>query len=1045
MFWRLNLAATSTLDSLLTREVPPTLEELMDEPDILTECKAQNNKLIAFLSREDSAKSLLQWVVAGLDELNQAAAAADTEIISLAISSPDLYPSYRVSAPLIIPGTGPDSPPALLPATLVEELGATESNGDLDVSALGLGLKKDVDEELHRSKYPATATEVLTCNEIWLIADTIIRNADTLLTPFWDAVLPSMEPMTPTTEGPSSLASSTVLSQQEASERERARNEFWSEKDEERDRKIEIIRALWMRVNSSLLMKRGPEMFRFIRSLPNIVERIVSHISSPAIQSLLIAIISSEEGGLVGVIDWLASEGLIPQLLNLLSPQYSPAIHTIVSDLIKQIISLCAPSPFNPHGGNAEQQAGSGQGGRDNRLIRDLVSKNSVEVMIGFMLDEVELTDEDWKGLNSDDDIKSPADPFIVHSLPSIASATSSLISVCVILVEIIRRNNSDFSEPHLFHTLRNRLISVRMHEDQDSREKELENNDKETEQEKEEKERRHMEEALVDMSSRMGIVHLGHLLSLISEKFERLHHFMLHPRSQNRVASIGNPKPFTLERFHILELYAELLHSSNMSILNRLPGTGPTYTGDGILSGGLEGLEALGEAIEDNDNEINDENSLRQDGVTRAKELPVSESRGGSLAGSDDVESEDEDVLEAINDDTTPLSSPGASSFLETPFSVITEPKVLPPPQEVVERLRNVMEIDPKPAASSATSGISSSSHLAVATSTVAPSDTFELSESERSISEPMENDTPEAPHIAKPLPPSTFSDPIIAPGVTLKQQYIAQHVLPSLVSFFFEYSENNFMHHVVFDILQQILNGKLGPGVNRELVTQTFNKGRLVEKILDAQRLNDHMVTQLKQPRLPHMGHIMLIAEEIVKFFSRCPLDLYETIKESFIESEWEAFVNVSLREARDKDERPLGGGKPIPLSPMRAMQDSQSDDDDNDEGTIDFGEPLTRTAANHGLASRGEFDAYADHAENGDGEDDEEAMDRYWKSSGIGLGGRRMIDSSDEDDDDADWLQPRANSWSSTGDEDDFGAWETGETQPANNAGFDDDAWA
>lgn len=139
----------------------------------------------------------------------------------------------------------------------------------------------------------------------------------------------------------------------------------------------------------------------------------------------------------------------------------------------------------------------------------------------------------------------------------------------------------------------------------------------------------------------------------------------------QRRVASIANPKPFTLERFRIIELYAELLHSSNMSILNRTPGTGPVYTEDGILSGGLEGLEALGEAIEDNDNEQAGETSHQEeDGVTPAKELPVSESASGSLTGSDDMESEDEDVLEAINDDATPSPSPGASGLMENPIS---------------------------------------------------------------------------------------------------------------------------------------------------------------------------------------------------------------------------------------------------------------------------------------------------------------------------------------------------------------------------------------
>ncbi|WVQ72127.1 hypothetical protein IAR50_001672 [Cryptococcus sp. DSM 104548] len=1043
MLWRFNLASTSTLDSLLTREVPPTLEELMDEPDVLTECKGQNNRLVTFLSREDSAKSLLQWVVAGLDELDQAAADADTEIIAQAIASPDLYPAYKAPTPLVIPGAGPGSPP-LEPAKLgvvngdkgkkdgeVEE--EEEGHGELDVPGLGQGLrrKSEADDDISRSKYPTTATEILTCQEIWSIADTIIRNADTLLTPFWDAVLPPIEPSTPTSEG---------FSRREAGERDRVRNEFWSEKDEERDRRREIIRGLWMRVNAALLIKRGPEMIRFIQSLPNIVERLLARISSPAVQSLLITLISREEGSSSATaIDWLADEKLVPRLLRILSPDYPSTQHTIVSDLIKQVITLCAPSPFNPHGGNAEQQAGQGQaGGRDNRLIRELVSEENVDTMIGYMLDDIELSDAEWKGKNGQDADVSACDPFIVHPLPSIASATSSLIELSSILIEIIRRNNSDFSEPHLFHTLRNRLISARMQEVAEERENGVAvgvgEGSESTEAEQEEKERKHMEDAMVDMSSKMGIVHLGHLLNVISERFEKLQALVLQPRSQGRAASVSNSKPFTLERFRIIELYAELLHSSNMSILNRLPGTGPVYSGEGILSGGLEGLEALGEAIEDNDNDGAADMSRGEDDlVTQAKELPVSDSTGGSLTGSDNVESEDEDVLEAVN------TSLGPSSVSETPLTFDAQPP--PPTVEVAERLRDVMEAESEqgPSSSAASEVASAVSRMAEATSTAAPSIASEPPE--------MREDSAPTPHVSThPLP----SDTPLAPGDKLKRQYLTHRVMPAIVDLFFDYPENDFMHHVVYDIFQQVLNGKLGPGLNRDLIVQLMGEGRLVERVLDAQRVNDELVKRPRGARLPYMGHLVLIAEEIVKFFARCPSDLFALVEDTFVHTEWEAFVNTSLREAKAKDERPLAGGKPEP-PPAQAKDDSASEEDDDDEpeegsGGLRFGEPLTRTRAKGDFAPRGEFDAYSDHDENGDGEDDEETMDRYWKNSGLGLARRGVADSSDEDDDDADWLQPPGgNSWSASGDDDDFGAWETGEVaHPGTGNDFDDDAW-
>lgn len=241
------------------------------------------------------------------------------------------------------------------------------------------------------------------------------------------------------------------------------------------------------------------------------------HIESPAIQDLFIRLISAEEG-VSGIIDWLATEGFVKRLIALLSPEYPPTTHIIAADLLKITISICAPQTqvFNPQGGNAQEQAGPGQS-KDNRLIRDMVSAESVSTMVGFMLDPIELTDRDWKGL--DGDSSSPADPFVVHPLPSIASASSSLSQICMIMVELIRRNNSDFSEPHLFHTLRNRLMTIkaeRVNAGSDQGD-----------------DRVIMEQAMADISPTLGIVHLGPLITQITTRFEELFNHLLEPRSQ--------------------------------------------------------------------------------------------------------------------------------------------------------------------------------------------------------------------------------------------------------------------------------------------------------------------------------------------------------------------------------------------------------------------------------------------------------------------------------------------------------------------------------
>lgn len=66
-FWRFVNNAGSDFEALLSRDPPPTLEDLLDNDELLTECKTQNSKLIDFLGRPESVKSLLGWVVKGLE------------------------------------------------------------------------------------------------------------------------------------------------------------------------------------------------------------------------------------------------------------------------------------------------------------------------------------------------------------------------------------------------------------------------------------------------------------------------------------------------------------------------------------------------------------------------------------------------------------------------------------------------------------------------------------------------------------------------------------------------------------------------------------------------------------------------------------------------------------------------------------------------------------------------------------------------------------------------------------------------------------------
>ncbi|TWW76218.1 Serine/threonine-protein phosphatase 6 regulatory subunit 3 SAPS domain family member 3 [Takifugu flavidus] len=61
MFWKFDLHTTSHIDTLLEKE-DVTLLEVMDEDDVLQECKAQNHKLVDFLLRPQCMEDLVTFI-----------------------------------------------------------------------------------------------------------------------------------------------------------------------------------------------------------------------------------------------------------------------------------------------------------------------------------------------------------------------------------------------------------------------------------------------------------------------------------------------------------------------------------------------------------------------------------------------------------------------------------------------------------------------------------------------------------------------------------------------------------------------------------------------------------------------------------------------------------------------------------------------------------------------------------------------------------------------------------------------------------------------
>jgi serine/threonine-protein phosphatase 6 regulatory subunit 3 len=148
---------------------------------------------------------------------------------------------------------------------------------------------------------------------------------------------------------------------------------------------------------------------------------------------------------------------------------------------------------------------------------------------------------------------------------------------------------------------------------------------------------------------------------------------------------TVGSIAPLTTERYRICELFAELLHCSNMALLNRPAEYSKLYDAEGRLQGGLAAMEELAQVLamktgEQRDADVMDES---EDELEPAEELPVSSERNHSIIDSDEDMSSggnsDEDMDDIAIDE--PLGSPARTPEAHTPDALSNNPILSPSP----------------------------------------------------------------------------------------------------------------------------------------------------------------------------------------------------------------------------------------------------------------------------------------------------------------------------------------------------------------------------
>jgi SIT4-associating protein SAP185/190 len=126
-----------------------------------------------------------------------------------------------------------------------------------------------------------------------------------------------------------------------------------------------------------------------------------------------------------------------------------------------------------------------------------------------------------------------------------------------------------------------------------------------------------------------------------------------------------------------------------------------------------------------------------------------------------------------------------------------------------------------------------------------------------------------------------------------------------------------------VVYDVVQQVFNGQMERGFNRSLAIDVFDTARITERIMEGQQASDKAQAESNM-RLGYMGHLTLIAEEVVKFAERIPPEAFsQLVLDRVTTLEWVDYVEHTLAETRERDNAILGGVRPdVSLGPRQAV---------------------------------------------------------------------------------------------------------------------------
>lgn len=522
-----------------------------------------------------------------------------------------------------------------------------------------------------------------------------------------------------------------------------------------------------VRILDQLMDANSIQLLNYVRRQPNLVDTFVAKIEVPMLMDFFLRLIQTDKPDApTGIVEVLSQQQLIPKIVDILRPHRSQfeghaAIpnstlffkQTAATDFVKALVAVSSNTALAVV---LETNIGP------NLLTRELVSTP----IIASMLHDIML--------------------YRVTDASGATHTNKHGINNCVgIVIELIRKNNSDYD-------LNCGPYSALLPSGADGL-GEVSSNV--------------MFQWLRDFDQNppgaRDPIYLGDMLQLFSDHLPELTALMeIEPVVPSGLEASDLPLGFT--RFKISELIAELLHCSNMILLNLRRVRKMVQIRDLVR---LQQTERLQRALSD--------------------KLPV---------------------LDYVSDVTTTLDDVSLDNIQKTPVLDSGE-----------EEFR----------------------------------DAFEVLDNEDVSDDDEPTILAENPFVCKSRDASIRQKPSV--GDYFKTRLSDLGILLHIIDKFTAYPWHNFFHNVVFDLIQQIFNGKLNL-YNSFLIVDLFEKARLTDLI----------IRSYKEPpasRPGYMGHLILVSEEVVKFTSLYKPDLISpVIVESVGATEWEWFVNEVLIKTRE-----------------------------------------------------------------------------------------------------------------------------------------------